>query len=63
MNMRRVDGGLDGDSLVFVISECEVHVLCIVVRRRVVMLSEELTQALCGGTLMEVVNGGASLTS
>jgi hypothetical protein len=26
--MRRGVGGLDGDSLVFVISESEVHVLC-----------------------------------
>lgn len=30
--MRRGVGGLDGDSLVFVISESEVHVLCEVVR-------------------------------
>lgn len=41
--MRRVVDGLDGDSLVFIISECEVHIL----------------EALCGGTLVEVVDGGA----
>lgn len=61
--MRRAVGGLDGDTLVFVISECEVHVLCEIVRKVVLELGEELTEALCGGTLVEVVDGGASLIS
>ena len=33
------------------------------VRKGGVVNGEELTEALCGGTLVEVVDGGASLTS